>query len=99
MPRGRCAACSSCSQLRCLILESIYKIKLEVPSKHTRLDERGLAHVRKKGKDRIKRGKVLLFTSTVLDTSEKLGKDGQVQDERGGQERILNNTKLVDRKR
>lgn len=65
---------------------------------HTWLDERGLAHVRKKGEHRIKRSEVFLFTSTILDTSEKLGKNGQVQDERSGQERILNNdNELVER--
>ena len=56
----------------------------------TRLDKRSLQHVGKQRKDRVewlelgrRRG------ITILDTGEQLGEDGQVEDERSSQERVL----------
>jgi len=54
------------------------------------LDERSLEHVRKKGKDAVQRLELLVLTNaTVGDTSEQLGKDGEIEDKRGSQKRIL----------
>ena len=56
----------------------------------TRLDERSLEHVRQQRQDGVKRGELGLSGGvTVLDTSEKLSQDRQVQNERSCQEGIL----------
>jgi hypothetical protein len=59
--------------------------------KRTRLDEGRLEHVGEEGQHRVKRRKVLLLATdlAVLDASEELGEDGQVEDERGGEEGVL----------
>jgi hypothetical protein len=60
----------------------------------TRLDERGLKHVREKGKDRVKWRKLwcglaLRSGAAVLDARKQLSQDRQVQDERRGEKRVL----------
>jgi len=58
----------------------------------TRLDEGSLEHVGEEGEHRVQRRKVLLLTGlAVLDTSQELSEDSQIQDERSSQERILYN--------
>lgn len=57
------------------------------------LDERGLKHVRQKRKDGVQRrefGRSLVGRgATVHDTREKLGKDGQIQNEGCGEKGVL----------
>lgn len=56
----------------------------------TRLDERGLEHIGQEGKDGVQGSKVILLTDlAVLNTSEKLSENGQVQDKRSSKEGIL----------
>ena len=57
----------------------------------TRLDEGSLEHVGQEGEHRVQRRKGLLLTGlAVLNTSQELSEDSQIQDKRGSQEGILN---------
>ena len=71
-------------------LESVTLTVQAVNDVGTRLDERSLKHVRQQGKDGVEWGEVGRRGGiTVLDAGEELSQDGQIQDERGSQERIL----------
>jgi len=56
----------------------------------TGLDERSLEHVGEKGEHRVQGCEVLLFARlAVLDASQELSEDSQIQDKRGGKEGVL----------
>lgn len=64
-----------------------------IGTRRTRLDERGLEHVRQQAQHGVQRFELGLAgiraAGTVLDTSEKLGEDGQVEDQGSGEEGVL----------
>lgn len=55
----------------------------------TRLDERRLEHVGEKREDWVERLELLLSNGTIDDACHKLGEDGEVENERRGQERVF----------
>lgn len=56
----------------------------------TRLNQRCLQHVGKQGQDRVQGLELAAFGSlAVLDTSEELSEDGQIQDQGSGEKRVL----------
>jgi len=58
----------------------------------TRLDEGSLEHVGEEGEHRIQGREVLSLTDlAVLNTSQELSEDSQIQDERRSQEGVLYN--------
>jgi hypothetical protein len=94
------------SALRCLLrllTTSVpaYQVRVSTSRRdgrgtRTRLDERGLEHVREEGEHWVERRKVLPGAlggeGAVLDTREQFGEDRQIEDERGREERILGET-------
>lgn len=68
--------------------------------RRTRLDERGLEHVREQAQYGVKRLEIALAgvgaAGTVLDTSKELGEDGQVQDQGSGEEGVLQTKSRTD---
>ena len=62
------------------------------------LDERGIQHVAEEGEDRIWRIELGLSRSNVpvLNMSQELGKNGEVEDQRSSQERVLTLIQDVD---
>lgn len=57
-----------------------------------RLDEWGLEHVREEREDAVQRLELWVLVVahfTVGNASEELGEDGQVEDERGSEKRVL----------
>ncbi len=57
----------------------------------TRLDKGCLEHIGKQRQNGIERRKFFIAPGdiTILDTTQKLGQDSKIQDQRGGQERVL----------
>lgn len=54
------------------------------------LDKGSLEHVREKREHTVQRLELFVLTdATVVDTSEELGKDGEIENERRGQEGVL----------
>ena len=70
-------------------LESVALPVEAVDDVGTGLDERGLEHVREQGQHGVQRLELGRGARAVLDAREELGQDGQVQDERSSQKRVL----------
>ena len=55
----------------------------------TRLDERGLEHVGQQGEDRVEGSKLCLALLAVLDTSQELGENTEIKNQRSSKQRVL----------